>query len=82
MGGRCLQDQALGRPHLPMQEPDRVLFMIVGPERVRTDHLGEIAGAMREGALQGAHFVDDDGDAALHGLPSGLRARHAAADDV
>ena len=39
-------------------------------------------GLVRIGAANGAHFVQDDGNAGLGRLPCGFRAGEAAADDV
>ena len=37
---------------------------------------------MREGADPGPHFVDNDRNAKVNGLPGGLGPGHAAADDM
>lgn len=75
-------DQSAGGPHFPMQKPDRVLFVIVGTERVRTHHFGIVTGFMGEGFNFGPHLVQYDLYAAFSGLPGGLRAREPAANDV
>ena len=75
-------DQPARRAHFPVQQPHRILLVIVGAERVRAYHFGQIAGLVREGADLGAHFVDLHADTAFGRLPGGLGAGHAAADDV
>ena len=68
-GRRCavghLHDQPARGAHLPVEKADGVLFVVVRAEGVGADHLGEVAGAVGEGADLGAHLVDDDGDAAF-----------------
>ena len=78
----CGEDQAMSGAHFPMQKADGVLLIIVRAEGIRTDHLGEIAGAVGEGFHLGPHLVQDHGDAHLRRLPGGLGPGHAAADDV
>ena len=75
-------DEAAGGAHLPVQQADGVLLVVVGAEGVRADELGEAAGLVGEGADDGAHLVQDDGNAGLGDLPGGLGAGEAAADDV
>lgn len=77
-----LHDQPTSRAHFPMQQANGVPLMIVRTERVRAHHLGEVAGAVREGAHVGAHFVKHDGHACLSRLPGSLGSGHAAANDV
>ena len=78
-GRRCFcghfHDQAACGPHLPVQQADGVLFVVIRAEGVGADHLGEVAGAVGEGADLGPHFVDDDGHAHVCGLPGGFGAR-------
>ena len=77
---------AMTRPpagaHLPVQEADGVLLVVVGAEGVGADELGQRAGLVGGGAGRRAHLVQDDGDAGLGGLPGGLGSGEAAADDV
>ncbi len=75
-------DEAACGAHLPVEEADGVLLVVVRAEGVRADELGQRVGLVREGAGLGAHLVQDDGDAELGGLPGGLGAGEAAADDV
>ena len=75
-------DEAAGRPHLPVQQADGVLLVVVGAEGVRADELGQAVGLVGEGADHGAHLVQHDRHARLGDLPGGLGAGEAAADDV
>ena len=75
-------DQAAGRAHLPVQQADGVLLVVVGAEGVGADELGEAVGLVGEGADDGAHLVQDHGHADRGDLPGGLGAGEAAADDV
>ena len=75
-------DQPVCGPHFPMQQADGVLFVVIRAEGIGTDHLGQVAGLVGEGADGGAHFVDDHGHAERDGLPGGLGPGHAAADDM
>ena len=75
-------DEAAGGAHLPVQQADGVLLVVVGAEGVGADELGQGVGLVGEGADRGAHLVQDDGHAHLGGLPGGLGAGEAAADDV
>jgi len=77
-----VHDQRSGGAHFPMQQSDRVLFVIIGPERIGTDHFCQRSGAVGEGFDPGPHFVDRDLRACLGRLPRGLGPGHAAADDV
>ena len=77
-----LHDQPVSRPHFPMQQAHGVLFVIIRPERVGTDHLGQMAGPMRKGCHLGPHFVDDHLQPHVGGLPGCFRSGHAAADDM
>ena len=70
------------RAHLAVDDADRVVQRVVGAERIGADELGEALGAVRFGAAQRAHFVQDDGNVGLGDLPSRLAAGEAAADDV
>jgi hypothetical protein len=65
-----------------MQQADRVVCGIIRAERVGTDEFGETFGAMGFGHPTRTHLVQDDGNAALRDLPSGLGAREAGANDV
>ncbi|GEO14502.1 hypothetical protein MAE02_21980 [Microvirga aerophila] len=65
-----------------MQKADGVAFGIVGPEGVGADELGKTIRLMRIGSANGAHLMQDDGDARLGDLPGGFRPGKASADDV
>ncbi len=75
-------DEAAGLAHLPVQQADGVLLVVVGAEGVGADQLGEAVGLVGEGADDGAHLVQDHRHAGLGDLPGGLGAGEAAADDV
>ena len=75
-------DQPAGRAHFPMQQAHGVLFVIIRAEGVGAHHLGQVAGAVGEGADRRAHLVDHHVDAHAGGLPRGFRSGHSAADDV
>ena len=62
--------------------PDGILLIVVGTERVRTDHFGQLVGAMRESALGRAHFVQNHRNPACCRLPGRFRACQPAAYDV
>jgi hypothetical protein len=47
-----------------MQQADRIVFGIVGAERVGTHQLGQSVGLVGVGAAFRPHLVQDDGDAA------------------
>ena len=75
-------DQRAGKPHLGMQQPDRIGLGVVGAEGVRADQLGKAVALVRLGAANGAHLVQHDRHASLGRLPRRFRAGEAAADDV
>ena len=75
-------DQPVSGAHFPMQKADGVLFVVIRAQRVGADHLGQVAGAMGEGAGLGAHFMDHHGHAHIGGLPCSLGPGHAATDDM
>ena len=75
-------DQRAQPAHFGVQQADRVVGGVVGAERIGADELGEAVGAMRLGHPDGAHLVQDDGDARLGDLPGGFRAGEAGADDM
>ena len=75
-------DQRAGKPHLGMQQPDRIGLGVVGAEGVRADQLGKAVALVRLGAANGAHLVQHDRHARLGRLPRRFRAGEAAADDV
>ena len=75
-------DEAPGGAHLPVQEADGVLLVIVGAEGIAAHELGQRAGLVRGGADAGAHLVQDHRHAHLRRLPGGLRPGEAAADDM
>ena len=80
IGGR--DDQATCGAHFPMQQADSVLFVVIRPERIGTNHFAEVARLVGKGFDLGAHFVDDHGHTHLCGLPCGLGSGHSAADDM
>ena len=43
-------DQRAGKPHLGMQQPDRIVLGVVGAEGVGADELGQAIGLVRVGA--------------------------------
>jgi hypothetical protein len=65
-----------------MQKADRVLFVIIRAEGIGTYHFRQMPSLMGKCANLWAHLMDDDLLTKLCGLPSGLRARHAAANDM
>ena len=75
-------DQRAGKPHLGMQQADRIALGVVRAEGVGADEFGEAVGLVGVGAAHRAHFVQDDRHAGLGRLPGGFRAGEAAADDV
>ena len=75
-------DQPVRAPHLLMQDADRIRGVIIGPERVRADELGQLVSLVGFSAAHAAHFVYDDGNAHIGGLPGSFGAGHSAADDV
>ena len=85
-GSRCAsarsQDQRAGAAHLLMQQADRIVFPIVGPERVGADEFRKPVRLMRVGSAHRAHLVQNDLAARLRCLPGCLAARQSAADDV
>ena len=58
------------------------MFIIVRPERVGTDHFTKVTSLVGKGADLGPHFMQDDRNAHLCSLPSGLGSGHAATDDM
>ena len=75
-------DQRAGAAQLLVEQADGIGLGVVGAERVGADQFGEPVGLVRLGAADGAHLVEDDGNAAPGDLPGGLGAGEAAADDV
>ncbi len=76
-------DQAVEPAHLVMQQPDRVLLVIVGTEGIGAHQLGEPVGVVRgRGVTAAAHFGQADTIAALRQLPGRFASGEAAADDV
>jgi hypothetical protein len=68
--------------HLGVKKADGAALRVVRAERVRTNELGQLRGLVDRGRANGAHFVQDGGNAAARQLPSGLAAGKAAPDDV
>ncbi len=79
---RSGHNQPVCSTHFPVQKAHGVLLVVVGTEGIGADHFTQISRAVREGFDLGAHLVDDDFDACVGGLPSGLGASHAAANNV
>ena len=77
-------DDRIQRPHLGVQQADRIELPVVRAEGVGADQLGQAVGVVGVGLDAGhaAHLVQDDGHAGLGDLPGGLGAGQAAADDV
>ena len=76
-------DQRIERPHLLVQQPDRIVLGIVRAEAVRADHLGEAVGFVRRSRVPAAaHFAQADPDARFGELPRRLAPGEPAADDV
>ena len=65
-----------------MQQADRIVLGVVGPETVGAHQLGEAVGMVRIGLRHRPHFVEHDGGAGFGRLPGGFGAGEAAADDV
>jgi hypothetical protein len=82
MGVALFHDQRAQPAHLPMQLADGVGERIVGAEGVGADELGQAFRLVRFGPADGAHLVQDDGDASLGDLPGGFGAGETAANDV
>ena len=76
------EDQRPEAPHLGVDQPDGVVFGIVGAEAVRTHKFGERVGVVGLGAVGAAHLVEHDRHAGAGALPRGFRPGEAAADDV
>ena len=77
-----LYDQPASLPHFPVKKTDRVVLVVIGPEGVRADHFGIIAGLMGKGARARSHFVQDHRNPLFGGLPGGFGASQPAADDM
>ncbi len=75
-------DQRIAAAHFLMQQPHGILLVVVGAEAVGTDQLGEVVRLVRVRGADAAHFVEDDGDAGLCGLPGGFGPGQAPADDM
>ena len=75
-------DQAARGAHLPMQQADGILLVVVGAEGVGADELGQPVRLVREGANDRPHLVQHHGHAHRRRLPGGLRAGETAADDM
>ena len=76
-------DERAERPHLLMEQANRIVLGIVAAKAVRADHLGEAIGLMRRSRVAApAHFADADAQARFGKLPSSFRPGQPAADDV
>ena len=66
-----------------MDQPNRVLFGIVGPKGIGTHQLGEpIRSDGRQSSTDGPHFMQHNIETGLRDLPGSLGACKAAADDM
>jgi len=65
-----------------VQEADRARLPVIRPEGIGADELGQAVGMMCRGLSDGAHFVQDHGDATLCKLPGGFAPGEPAADDM
>ena len=75
-------DQRVAAAHLLMQQPDGVMFRVVGTEGIGTDQFSQPIRLMGVGFAHGPHLVQDDGHSGARKLPGRLRPGQAAADDV
>ena len=73
-----LQDERAGAAHLLVQEADRVVFPVVGPEGVGADEFGAVPGFVGLGQARWPHLVQYDIGSALSGLPCCLGPRKAS----
>ncbi len=80
----CLaHDQRVQRPHLLMQQADRIRFRVIRAERVRTDQFGEVVGPVCGRLVTTApHLGQADLMTRLGELPCGLGSCHPAANHV
>lgn len=62
-----------------MEQADGVMLRIIGAEGVGADELGRVARMVRGGFFVRAHFVEDDGDSCVCGLPCGFGACESCA---
>ena len=67
-------------PHLLFQQTDGIV-QLVAAKRVAAHELRQPVGLVDRGRAHGAHFVEGDANAERGGLPGGLAAGQAAADD-
>ena len=65
-----------------MQQTDRIVLVVIRAEGIGAHEFSEARGAMGRGILVRAHFVEDDGNAAVGDLPNRLAACETAANDV
>ncbi len=69
---RLREDQRSHRPHLGMEQADRVVLRIVRAEAVGADQLGKVAGVMGGRGLDAARFGEADRNARFGQLPRRL----------
>lgn len=65
-------DDPACRAHFPMQQPNGILFVIIRAEGIGTDHFRQMPRAVGKSGNLWPHFMDDDLDAKVRGLPGGL----------
>ena len=75
-------DQPASPPHLFVQQPHRIVFPVIRPERVGAHQFREPVRMVSISPPHRPHFVQHHGHAEIGRLPGRLRPRHAAADDV
>ena len=66
------KNQRAAAAHLLVQQPDGVVFEVVGAKAVGADEFGKAIGVVGIGGTDGAHFVQHHFGARLGGLPGGL----------
>ena len=65
-------DDGTSTAHFIMDQANRIVFLVIGPKRVRTDQFGAFVGMVGIGWSHRAHFMKDDGHASLGQLPGGF----------
>ena len=79
---RRTHDERACAAHFFVQETDGIVLGVVRAEGVGADEFGQTIRDVRFGTADGAHLVQDNGNAGLRSLPCGFAASQAAADDV
>ena len=80
--GRCRDEEPVATTHFFVEQANRILFVVVGPEGIGTDKLCETVSLVRGSAFDAAHFVENYGYAERCRLPGCFASGHAAADNV